>query len=178
MTTDAFNRLIEATKSFASKYSAKVIHQYIRLEFRSDYSEVTAIAVDGCRMSVEHAVCNADEDFVVYVKSNIKLPRRKNVVIELTEDEAVFRCDGFIFGYQQPHGEFLNWESALPKDEPTFRIAFNGEYLLSALQAARVSVGGTYKNPIVLEFRSPVEPVIIKTNGKDVKMVLPIRIKE
>lgn len=178
MTTDAFNRLIDATKCFVIKYGSKPIHQYIRIEFHSDSDEVIAIAVDGYRMSVEHAVCKSEEDFTVYVKSNIRLPRKTDVEIELTEDEAIFRCDGFIFGYQQPNGEFLDWNNVLPKGEANFRIGFNGEYLLSALQAARVSVGGTYKKPVILEFRSPTEPVIIKTNGNDVKMVLPVRIKD
>ena len=64
----------------------------------------------------------------------------------------------------------------MPK-ESTFRIGFNGNYLLTALQAAKVSTGGTYKNPIILEFNGPTSPCVIRTNTSDVKMVLPIRIK-
>ena len=74
MTTDVFNKLIEATKGFAQKSGSKPIHNYIRLEFHSTDDEVVAIAVDGYKMSVEHGVCNSEEDFAVYVKSNIKLP--------------------------------------------------------------------------------------------------------
>lgn len=177
MTTDAFNRLIDATKGFVQKTGSRPIHQYIRLEFHSGDDEVIAIAVDGYKMSVEHGVCKSEEDFAVYVKSNIKLPRKTEVEIELDGNEAMFRCDGFIFGYQQPNCEFLNWEKVLPKEDPSFRIGFNGEYLLNALLAARVSVGGTYKCPVVLEFRTPLDPVIIRTNKHDIKMVLPVRIK-
>ena len=178
MTTDTFNRLIDATKGFVQKTGSKPIHQYIRLEFHSSDDEVIAIAVDGFKMSVEHAVCKSEEDFAVFVKSNIKLPRKTEVEIELDEDEAVFRCDGFMFGYHQPHGEFLNWEGVLPKTEPSFRIGFNGEYLLKALEAARISAGGTYKTPVVLEFRTPLDPVIFRTNKHDIKMVLPVRIRD
>ena len=178
MTTDAFNRLIDATKGFTCKSGSKLIHQYIRLEFHSADDEVVAVSVDGFKMSVEHGVCVSEEDFTVYVKSNIKLPRKTEVQIELEENEAVFRCDGFMFGYQQPDGEFLNWQNVLPKGEPSFKIGFNGEYLMKALEAARISVGGTYKTPVVLEFRSNVEPVIIRTNKHDIKMVLPVRIKD
>ena len=178
MTTDVFNKLIEATKGFVQKNGSKPIHNYIRLEFHSADDEVIAIAVDGFKLSVEHAVCKSEEDFAVYVKSNIKLPRKTEVQIELDEDEAVFRCDGFMFGYHQPIGEFLNWEGVLPKTEPSFRIGFNGEYLMKALEAARISVGGTYKTPVVLEFRTPLDPVIIRTNKHDIKMVLPIRIRD
>lgn len=177
MTTDVFNRLIDATKGFVQKTGFKLVYQYIRLEFHSADDEVIAIAIDGFKMSVEHAVCKSEEDFTVYVKSNIKLPRKTEVEIELDEDEAVFRCDGFMFGYHQPNGEFLNWESVLPKTEPSFRIGFNGEYLMKALEAARISAGGTYKTPVVLEFRTPLDPVIIRTNKHDIKMCLPVRIK-
>lgn len=112
------------------------------------------------------------------MKSNVKLPRKEEVEIELEEDEALFRCNGFVFGYQQPTGNFLDWQNVLPDGDPKFRIGFNGEYLMKALEAARISVGGVYKNPIVLEFRSPVSPVIIRTNKNDIKMVLPVRIKD
>lgn len=177
MHTAAFNRLIEATKAFCAKNNTKPIHNYIRLEFHSKSDEVVAVAVDGFRLSVEHAVATSEEDFCVYVRGNVKLPKNTTVDIELVDNEAMFRCDGFVFGYQQPIGEFLNWENVIPKGETTLRIGFNGEYLLSALQAAKTSVGGTYKTPVILEFRSPIEPVLIRTNEKDVKMVLPVRIK-
>lgn len=48
----------------------------------------------------------------------------------------------------------------------------NAEYLLSALQAAKASVGGAFKQPAILEFRGPIGPITIKTNHEDVKMVL------
>lgn len=178
MTTDVFNRLIDATKGFVQKYGSKVVHQFIRLEFHSSDDEVIAVAVDGYKLSVEHAVCKSEEDFTIYVKSNVKLPRKAEVEIELEEDEALFRCNGFVFGYKQPTGDFLDWQKVLPDGEPTFRIGFNGEYLMKALEAARISVGGVYKNPVVLEFRSPTSPVVIKTNKNDIKLVLPVRLSD
>lgn len=107
MTTDIFNRLINATKGFTGSFKSRYIHQFIRLEFHSDSDEVVAVAVDGFKLSVKHAVCKSEEDFVVYVKSNVKLPRKTKVEIELDGNEALFRCDEFVFGYQQPDGEFL-----------------------------------------------------------------------
>ena len=74
-----------------------------------------------------------------------------------TESAVEIECLGCIFGFVQPTGEFLNWEKALPS-APTFRIGVNAEYLLSALQAAKASVGGTFKQPAILEFRGPIAP--------------------
>ena len=175
--TNDFNRIIAATKDFVSKNTNKLIHQYIRLEFRSDEQRVAAIAVDGFRMSVEHSVCECDEDFSAYIRANAKLPAGVYAEFEIQDGEAIIRCGDFIFGYKQPEGEFLDWEKVLP-ESPTFKIGFNGNYLLSALKAAKVSAGNSFKSPIILEFRSPLDPVIIHTNKDDVKMVFPIRIKE
>lgn len=83
-----------------------------------------------------------------------------------------------MFGYSQPEADKFLWREAIPADDPTLRLGFNGNYLLSALQAAKVSIGGSFKDPVVLEFRNNLTPVILRTNKDDIKMVLPIRIKD
>lgn len=132
---------------------------------------------------MEHATCfEIEEDFDCYIKPSVRLPRGQDMRLELkerskTESAVEIECLGCIFGFVQPVGEFLDWEKVLP-GAPTFRIGVNAEYLLSALQAAKASVGGTFKQPAILEFRGPIAPITIKTNREDVKMVLPVRIKE
>lgn len=178
MTTGAFNRLVAATKAFCSKNNQNPCYHFVRLEFHADTDEVTAVAIDGFRLSAEHAVAHSEEDFVVYVQGNIKLPKGSSVDIELVENEAILRCDGFVFGYRQPNDEFMDWQKAIPQADPQFKIGFNGDYLLSALQAAKASIGGQFKGPVVLEFRTPLDPVVLRTNKADVKMVLPVRIRD
>lgn len=179
MPTNDFNRIIKATKNFTAKNDNRKTYQYIRLEFQAEASRVTAVAIDGYRLSTEHAMCcDCDTDFVIYVRSNIRLPSNKSAVFELVDGECLIKCEDMIFGYSQPEGEFMDWQKAIPADAPTYRIGFNGEYLLSALQSAKASVGNVFKQPVVLEFRSPSQPIILRTNGEDVKMVLPVRIKE
>lgn len=180
--SDHFNKLMDATKKFISdRNSNRIMYTYVQLSFSAQNSTVTAVAVDGYRMSVEHVVCYCEEDFTVYVKPNVKLPRGKEAVIELYKDElnsrneCLIRCGDFIFGYPQPEGEFLDWKHVLPKNDPVYRIGFNGDYLIRALQAAKVSLG-SFKGPVVLEFRAPNQPIILRTNTNDIKMVLPIRI--
>lgn len=177
MTTGAFNQIIKATQAFCSKNNRNPCYHFIRLEFHADTNEVVAVAVDGFRLSVEHNLAEVEEDFFIYVKSNIKLPAKSYVLFELVDKEAIIRCNGFIFGYKQPEGEFIEWQKAIPESDVQFKIAFNGDYLLSALQAAKASVGSHFKTPVVLEFRSQTEPIILRTNKKDVKMVLPVRMK-
>lgn len=177
--TSDFNRLVEATKKFVAKFASRPIYEYIQLRFDAAESKVTAAAVDGVRLSVEHSVVSdCDEDFVAYIRPNVKLPSNQQAKISVDGDEVMIRCNGVVFGYKQPSGEFLQYEKVLPKTEVKYKIGFNANYLLEALQAAKASNGGSLRQPMVLEFRGPLEPVIIRTNKEDIKMVLPIRLKE
>lgn len=185
MLSEDFNKLMDATKKFvAGPNNSRIMYTYVQLSFSAQDSTVTAVAVDGYRMSVEHTACCCEEDFTVYVRPNVKLPRGNDAVIELHKDErnsrneCLIRCGDFIFGYPQPDGDFLNWKYALPKSKPVYRIGFDGDFLISALQAAKVSIGNRFKNPVVLEFRAPNEPILLRTNKGDIKMVLPVRINE
>lgn len=177
MKSNDFNRLVSATRSFTAKPdNTRPQHTFIRLEFMSTAQIVTAISVDGYRMAVEHAPCSCDEDFIAYIKGSVKLPRSGETVIEVHDRETIIRHDQSIWGFRHPNGEFLNWSAALP-GPPAFRIAFNVNYLLDAVKAAKASKFDR-SAPVILEFRSPMEPVIIRTNRTDVKMVLPVRIKD
>lgn len=174
-----FNRIMDATKSFC-RSGDPAQFGYIRLDFDAVALRVEAFACDGYRLSVEHSVIGScDENFTVYIRGGFRLPKKQYATIEKVENEVQIRCAGALFGFEQPDvSQRFEWQKAIPKDEPTFRIGFNGNYLLNALQAAKVSAGQTFKNPIVLEFWTPTTPVIIRTNTDDIKMVLPIRIKE
>ncbi len=175
--TNDFNRIVDATKQFAAKNTVRPIYKFIRLEFSAADHSVTAIATDGYRMSIEHSVCDCDEDFTAYINPATRLPRGMEAIIEIEKADLIIRCGDFIFGCQQRDGDFLDWKNVLPEEEPTFRIGFNGNYLLSALQSAKVSLGNSFRSPVILEFRGAEKPVILRTNKNDLKMVFPVRIK-
>ena len=44
--------------------------------------------------------------------------------------------------------------------------------------AKRLTDVGALLQPVILEFRSNIESILLRTNKEDVKMVLPVRIKE
>lgn len=172
-----FNRIMDATKQFC-RSGERTQYGYVRLDFDATTLKVTANACDGYRLSVEHSVIGScDENFTVYIRGGFRLPKKQYATIEKVENEVQIRCAGALFGFEQPDvSQRFEWQKVIPKDEPTFRIWFNGNYLLNALQAAKVSAGQTFKNPIVLEFWTPTTPVIIRTNQADIKMVLPMRL--
>ena len=175
-----FNRIIDATKKFVRNgfSSANESHAYIRLEFSSECQTVTAVAVDGYRLSIEHSVISdCDEDFTVFVKANTRLPRGAYAVVSVEGKEVQIRCNVFVFGYEQPKDDFMNWKEAIPKDKPKFEIGFNGNYLLETLQAAKASCGSSFKSVVRLEFRDELSPVIVRTNEDDIKLLLPVRLR-
>ncbi len=180
--TGAFNRILGATKAFTSSNDNRPIMRYIRLEFSKETQSVTAIALDGYRMSVEHSVCvSVDEDFTAYIKP-IKLPNLRTATIEVKDGELFIRCDGAIYGFKQPDGDFpIDWKNALEtieNDTVQFKIGFNGELLLSALQAAKASSGGMLSKPVALEFRGAEKPITLRTGTNDIKVVLPVRMRD
>lgn len=178
--SDDFNRIVDATKRFTDNVSSGRgrAYKYIRFDFDAEHQKVTAVALDGYRMSVENSVVGeCDEDFSVYILGSFRLPRKCAAVIEKADNEVQIRCAGALFGFEQPTDpQPFEWRNVIPEGEPKFKIGFNGNYLLTALQAAKVSAGQTFKNPIVLEFWTPTSPAIIRTNTDDIKMVLPIRL--
>lgn len=175
-----FNRIMDATKQFCGTSTRHKEQEYIRLDFDAETQRVTAHACDGYRLSVEHSVISGcEENFTVYLRSGCRLPKREYATIEKVGNEAQIRCNGMLFGVEQPDIlQRFEWQKAIPKDEPSFKIGFNGNYLLNALQAAKISAGNTFRNPIILEFWGPLNPVVIHTNEDDAKLVLPMRMKE
>lgn len=171
------NRIVEATKGFVAQDPKRRLHKFIRMEFCASDSSVIAVAVDGRKMSVEHAACECDEDFVVYINASTRLPRGMDAAIEVVGSDVIIRCGDFIFGCPQKDGEFIDWRAAVPKEDASFRIGVNGNYLLTALKVAKISCGDSFKRPVVLEFRGETSPILLRTNEDDIKMVLPIRIK-
>lgn len=109
-----FNRIIAATKGFVSKDDFRPLHKFIRLEFCAADSVVTAVAVDGYRLSTEHSVCECDEDFVAYINPNTRLPAKQDATIEVKGDEAIIRCGDFIFGCPQKEGKFWIGKQKFP----------------------------------------------------------------
>lgn len=177
--------LIEATKKFLAISSRKPCHQYIRLEFDSERHTVAAVGVDGCRLSVEHSIAEyIDESFVAYIKPSIpKFKKEDTAIIELTDKRCTIQIGDTITGYLQPVDEYLDYKNTLDEIEKNpvqYRIGFNPNLLLEALQSAKASNGGTYQRCVELEFRSPLDPVIFKTgeHKENVKLICPMRLKE
>jgi len=175
------NRLIGATKAFISQNDRRPKHQYIRIDFCKETQNATAVAIDGYRLAVENATCTVDEDFTVYIKAVLpKATRGGYVAVKLNDNICYLSSGENLTGFRQPGGDFLDYQktiSDITEKPAVYRIGFNGDYLLQALQAAKISCGG-FKTPVVLEFREPQIPIVLRTHKDDIKIVLPVRLHD
>ena len=182
-------RLMDATKDFTSKNDNKPIHTYVRLEFHKDDLSVRASALDGYMLSTEWGSCGDfnkefTEDFTVLLKPWMfaRIGKCEYLVFSRSGNEVtIATSDGVKFSYQMPSpDDFLNVDAAIPKDEATYRIGFNGKMLMTMLKAA--SVYSPINRPVVLELRRPLSPAILRTTSErgheNVKMVMPMRLKD
>lgn len=177
--TREFNRIIAATKAFVDAHGERPLYRFIKLEFSAKNKRVTAVALDAFKMAVENAALDeCDEDFSAYIGGNVKLPSRKDVYaqIELQGDRLIVDCEGLIYGCVQPTIEGFDWGKAVPRSDVRYKIAFNGDLLLSALRAAKISCGGKHSQCITLEIRGMSEPIILRTNEEDIKLMMAMRI--
>ena len=177
--------LVDATKHFLAGRDCKPCFQYIRLEFDRDHRTVTAIGTDGHRLSVEHNIAEyIDESFVAYIKPSIPKCRKEDAaIIELADKRCIIQIGDTITGYVQPVDDYLDYKNPLEETENTpvqYRIGFNPDLLIDALQSAKASNGGTSQRHVVLEFRYHLHPIIFKTgeHRENIKLICPVRIKE
>jgi hypothetical protein len=178
--------MIEATKKFiAPDGNNRIMAQYIRIDFCKAGLTAKAFAADGYRMSIENADCfEVDEDFSAYVKPQLPAIRTKEsvyAIVEIVGKNCLIDISGQITGFRQPEGERYNDQvmlETLQNHPVSFRVGFNGQYLLDAVQAARASIPNWPIMPVILEFREPNDAVLLRTGKDNVKAVLPIRLKE
>lgn len=179
MNSTDFNRLVKATKDFVDELYRPIL-SYIHMEFDANTQTVTAVACDGHKLSTEHAKADCDESFSCYVKRDAHIPGSGYVQITLCEELRQVRLESadFSVSYNQPAGNYLDWKLVVPTTPSGYSITFDGNLLLDALKAAKASCSRSFKESLVIEFRDPNEPIVIRTNEDNIKLVLPLRMQK
>lgn len=176
-----FNRLISAVRAFVSKNTTRPQYSMIQLQFNEDGRSVTAYALDGYRIAKEIGVCyTVDEDFKVLISAP-PLKANGEAIVEIGYDDkySYISYGNTWFRFEQPYGEWFAAQDFFDKEMAKKRqkIAVNVDYLLDAVKAIKAT-GATSRRPVIIEFGSPYDPVILRTDRDNPKAVLPVRIKE
>lgn len=175
-----FNRLMDAVKHFVDKNSTRVALRYVQLRFDKELCNVTAYGVDGYRASKECAMClTVDESFTAMIKVP---PIRANgqLSVEITQDDghSYISYGDIQFRTAKPGAMPYDIEDVIKQavDRPDImKFGANIDYLMDALKSLKTS-GATGRRPVIVEFRGPTEPVILRTDEDNPKMVLPTRL--
>lgn len=179
-----FRRLIDNTKRFIRKethYTDKRMN-YIYLEVDAPALEIRASAVDGHRVSIEHAtLIGADRSFKCFIKPNIpKVTKYDTVKMELVDERLLITVGDNIVGYVQPnYGNFFEIDKIVAetmREDEKASVYVDAKLLKEALDS--VSNDSTTKKPVKIEIRGKKSPIVIRSgevNGKEnIKLVLPV----
>jgi hypothetical protein len=175
--TEDLKRIIKATSKFISKDDNKHMLQWIRLEFDKQKMTVTAIALDGYRLSVETVKCfELDDDFIAYVKPYLPVgAKNKFSRIKLSDKICLIDIGGRFTGYKQPDGDFFDSDNFLKETDqlPIIgEIALSRDFLVDALKSLQQD--DFNKLPVIIQMRGGAMPVSVKM-GKSTRYILPIR---
>lgn len=174
---EEFKRLIDNTKKFTG---GSGLMQWIYLQVKST-AEITATALDGHRVSVEHAhLMECDEAFNCYIKPTIKVKKNDDPVeIELTDGKLFITVGDNITGYKQPEGTYYPVDKVFKDtqdEEIKASIAVNPKLLKDALDSL------TYSHAVIMEIRNKKSPIIVRPASQgikeNIKLVLPMNVSK
>lgn len=178
---EALNQLIGAVRAFTSKGDARPQNQLIHIFFSAEGCKTTAYAVDGYRAAKESVVCGfVDEDFDVFVlPPQIKAKRGSTAEVYREGDYSFISYGDVTFRTEKPDGEPFDVESlirseAVKENKQSFGV--NVDYMIDALRSLKES-GAAVRKPVVIEFTSPLAPILMRTDSDNYKMILPVRLR-
>ena len=177
---EALNQLVGSVKAFIGKSDVRPQNQFIHILFNADGCKATAYAIDGYRAAKESVVCCfVDEDFDVMISAPQIRARRGSTVEVYREGDYSFVVYGDItFRTRKPDGtpfdveKFISDEAAKENKQ---KFGINADYMIDALKSLKES-GAAIRKPVIIEFTSPLAPVLLRTDSDNYKVILPVRL--
>ena len=146
---------LEPVLKEGSKFDPKCGFVYLKCIDNS----LTAFATDSHRIHFVIAPYSGDNGQLIIPV--VKLPKAKDQSVEISEEEEEITFDFFTekIIQRKPDVDFPNYEKVMPKEEPTFKIAFNPQYIRDA---ANMLLKSEY---IVFNFYSKRDPCVIEADN-------------
>jgi DNA polymerase III sliding clamp (beta) subunit (PCNA family) len=170
--------IFSALKPAIPKASGKPVYKYIKFTYKD--SLLSAYATDGYRVhsvTVHVDITDGEKAFCFLLKP-FTIPKTKSefVPCELSEKEILFDFGERKNTFKLGSGDYFDVNAAIPTSPIVYRIGLNPKFLADAAK----SLKGGEKNVIVMEFRNPLEPVVIYniTDKSDFRIVCPVRLGE
>lgn len=173
----ALKRLVDATKKFTRPGDTKM--QYIRIMASKEDKTITAIALDGYRVSIEKAgYIDCDESFECFIKpAYLPFKADEYATIEKIDDKAYITIGDNIIGYRQPEWEWYDTDKIIGqiKDTEVIQtIHVDAKLFKEALESVK-AIGRPYVSIDIPKGQTNF--IVIRHKGSK-KAILPIRTKE
>lgn len=172
--------LVDKTKRFVSKNFNNEMMRYIHIVVDAEKREVRAEAVDEYRFSVAYRnLVQGEESFECFITPDIPKVTKHDISaeIELDGDRAFITVGDSIRGYRQPKSTFYDLRQFIkPVDDATVKIGFDAKLLAEALQSVKDHT--STHNAARIYIYDDKQPMIIRSNEKDIAGVLPMHITD
>ena len=170
--------IMSALKPAVAKSDCRPTHQYIKFECVD--GNLTTYATDGYRIhsvTVHVDITEGDNKFSFLLKP-FTVPKTDSdfTPCELSEKEIMFNFGEQKITFQIGNpDDFINVNEAIPTGKVKYRVGFDSKFLFEAAKTLKKG----RQTPLIMEFRSPLDPVMIygDKDKSDFRMVLPMRLR-
>jgi DNA polymerase III sliding clamp (beta) subunit (PCNA family) len=175
-----FKRVVTALKPFTQ--IDQQLMQYIMIRVNATECEAKCEALDGHRIAVEFIKCEADVNFVLYIKPfNFIKTDAERIEINLHSGTAYIDMGSYIFKIPQPEGIWYPTEkliSDVESEETVLKVGVNADLLTDALK--NVKTDSTGRKSVIIECRNKKTPIIIREtkDRRNIRLVLPMNISD
>ena len=177
--TEDLKYIMAALKPAIAKTDSIPEHQCIKFECKEGI--LSAFSTDGYRIhSVSvHIDITDGKDCFSFLLNPFTIPSVKTsfVPCELTEKEIMFNFGEMKIAFKVNNNVSSHFDvnSVIPEDPAVFRIAFNPKYLADAAKSFKCDG----RTPVILEFRTPLQPALLynQNDKTDFRLIWPVRMR-
>lgn len=146
--------------------------------------KLTVVALDGYRLAIikRKVECTRDVRIIIPAKTLQELVKvmgaaDEDIVIDANRRYVVFTTNGYTIMSRLIEGDFLNYESVLPKENKT-RVTVDCKSFIDTLERASLIITERLKNPLRITFEEDKITVRCQTQlGKVVDELPPLKME-
>ena len=176
---DLFRAMIDQTVFSVSANEARPIHTGAL--FETEGGRLTMVAVDGFRLSLRREELISANGAMSFVTPGAALNEVKNICADTDEPATVtlgkrhilFEIGDTELICRRLEGEFLNYRTAIPKENPT-RVSVQCRDLLDSLDRVSVVISEKLKAPVRCRFEQNRVFLSARTGSGEARDVCPV----
>jgi len=145
------------------------------------------VSVDGCRLALRKEPVNCSESFKFVAPGKtlselLKLIGKfsgeedEEVLVKLGSKHLVFECGGYTVLSRLLEGEFIDYNTAIPKEKKT-RIVLSAREFAESINRASIIISEKIKNPVKARFEEGKVSISCETSVGKVNDSIPVKLE-